>query len=125
MKKLLKLSAVALMAAGVALPTMAAAQEEFSAIMITDIGGVDDKSFNQSAWEGLTAWGEEHGKERGVSGYDYLQSNSDSDFVTNINTALSSNFDIIFGIGFKLEPAINDMAQQYPDRHFAIVDAVV
>lgn len=125
MKKLLKLSAVALMAAGVALPTMVAAQEEFSAIMITDIGGVDDKSFNQSAWEGLTAWGEEHGKERGVSGYDYLQSNSDSDFVTNINTALSSNFDIIFGIGFKLEPAINDMAQQYPDRHFAIVDAVV
>lgn len=125
MKKILKLSAIALMAAGVVVPTLAAAQDEFSAIMITDIGGVDDKSFNQSAWEGLTAWGEENDKERGVSGYDYLQSNSDSDFITNINTALSSNFDLIFGIGFKLEPAINDMAQQYPDRYFAIVDAVV
>lgn len=125
MKKILKLSTIALMAAGIAVPTLAAAQDDFSVIMITDIGGVDDKSFNQSAWEGLTAWGEENSKERGVSGYDYLQSNSDSDFITNINTALSSNFDLIFGIGFKLEPAINDMAQQYPDRYFAIVDAVV
>src|SRR5699024_3196076 len=125
MKKLLKLSAVALMAAGVALPTMAAAQEEFSAIMITDIGGVDDKSFNQSAWEGLTAWGEEQGKEKGMDGYEYIQSNSDSDYVTNLNTAVQSNFDITFGIGFKLEAAINDIAQQFPDKHFAIVDSVV
>ncbi|XJS11553.1 BMP family protein [Aerococcaceae bacterium WGS1372] len=125
MKKLLKLSAMALIAASAVVPTLASTQDDFSVIMITDIGGVDDKSFNQSAWEGLTAWGEEHGKERGVTGYDYLQSNSDSDFITNINTALSSNFDLIYGIGFKLEPAINDMAQQYPDRNFAIVDAVI
>lgn len=125
MKKLLKLSAVALMASGAVLPTVVSAEDGFSTIMITDIGGVDDKSFNQSAWEGLVAWGEENGRERGTEGYEYLQSNSDSDFVTNINSALSSGFDLIFGIGFKLEPAINDMAQQHSDRQFAIVDAVV
>lgn len=127
MKKLLKASAVALMAVGAVAPTMALAQDQddFSAVIITDIGGVDDKSFNQSAWEGIKEWGEENGKERGKEGYDYIQSNSDSDFVTNLNTAISAEFDLIFGIGFKLEPAINDFAQQYPDRHFAIVDSVV
>ena len=32
---------------------------DFSIAMVTDVGGVDDKSFNQSAWEGIQAWGEE------------------------------------------------------------------
>lgn len=73
----------------------------------------------------LQAWGEENGKERGVGGYDYLQSNSDSDYITNLNSAVQANFDITFGIGFKLETAINDIAQQFPDNHFAIVDSIV
>ncbi|EKB57197.1 BMP family lipoprotein [Falseniella ignava] len=124
MKKLLKASSVALMAVAAVAPTVQAA-EDFSAVIITDIGGVDDKSFNQSAWEGIQEWGEAEGKERGKDGYDYIQSNSDSDFVTNLNTAISADFDLIFGIGFKLEAAIDDFAQQYPDRHFAIVDSVV
>lgn len=46
-----------------------------SVAIVTDIGGVDDRSFNQSAWEGLEAWGEEHGIARGAGGYDYVQSN--------------------------------------------------
>lgn len=127
MKKLLKASTVALLAAGAIAPSYVAAQEDenFSVIMITDIGGVDDKSFNQSAWEGFQEWGEETGRERGVDGFEYLQSNSDSDFITNLNTAISSDFDLIYGIGFKLEAAIDEMAQQYPDQNFAIVDAVV
>lgn len=124
MKKVLGLAAASLMMAGFVAP-IANAQEDFSAVIVTDIGGVDDKSFNQSAWEGLTEWGEENGKEQGIDGFEYIQSNSDSDYVTNLNTAVQSNFDIIFGIGFKLETAINDIAQQYPDRHFAIVDSVV
>lgn len=124
MKKLLKLSAVALMAAGVIAPTVMAA-EDFTVVMITDVGGVDDKSFNQSAWEGLIEWGEETGREKGTNGYEYIQSESDSDYITNLNTAVSAGFDLIFGIGFKLEAGINDIAQQYPDRYFAIVDSVV
>lgn len=104
---------------------LAIAAEDFSVIMITDSGGIDDKSFNQSAWEGLQAFGEKNGLEKGVDGYDYLQSTSDSDFVTNLNSAITSGFDLTVGIGFKLEAAINDVAQQYPDKHFAIVDSVV
>lgn len=125
MKKSLALASTALLLAGLAAPAVVSAQDDFSVVMITDQGGVDDKSFNQSAWEGLQAWGEENGKERGVGGYDYLQSNSDSDYITNLNSAVQANFDITFGIGFKLETAINDVAQQFPDNHFAIVDSFV
>lgn len=125
MKKSLALASASLLLAGFTAPAVVSAQEDFSVIMITDQGGVDDKSFNQSAWEGIEAWGNDNGKERGVGGYDYLQSNSDSDYVTNLNSAVQANFDITFGIGFKLETAINDVAQQFPDKHFAIVDSFV
>ena len=46
-----------------------------SVAIVTDIGGVDDRSFNQFSWEGLEAWGKEHNIARGVGGYDYVQSN--------------------------------------------------
>jgi basic membrane protein A and related proteins len=105
--------------------TTAATDDNFTVGMVTDVGGVDDKSFNQSAWEGLVAWGEENGKTKGVDGYDYIQSNADSEFVTNLNTAVNSNFDLIIGIGYKLQPAMQDVAKQNPDTKFAIIDAVI
>ncbi|EFR32074.1 BMP family lipoprotein [Eremococcus coleocola] len=105
--------------------SMVQAQEDFSAIMITDQGGIDDKSFNQSAWEGLQAWGKENGKEKGAKGFDYLESDEDSQYVTNINTAVQAGFDIIYGVGFKLQPAIEQIAGQQPDQKFAVVDSFV
>ena len=54
-------------------------EESFSVAMVTDVGGVDDKSFNQSAWEGVQAYGKEHGLKKGDGGFDYLQSASDAD----------------------------------------------
>lgn len=118
------MSTITLLAGAIFSPVVSHA-EDFSTIMITDQGGVDDKSFNQSAWTGLQSWGEEHGLEKGVDGYDYMESHSDSDYVTNLNTAVQSGFDLIYGIGFKLEAALNDVAQQYPDQKFAIVDSFV
>ncbi|WP_010530684.1 BMP family lipoprotein [Lentibacillus jeotgali] len=97
---------------------------DFSAAMVTDVGGVDDKSFNQSAWEGLQAWGEEHGMEKG-QGFDYAQSNSDSDYAPNLNRLVREDYNLVFGIGYKLADAIKDVAGQYKDTNFAIVDAVV
>lgn len=95
---------------------------DFSAVMVTDIGGVDDKSFNQSAWEGLQAWGEENGKAKGANGYDVIQSDTDADFVTNINTGINNGFDLVFGVGYKLKDAMQDAANNNPDTHFAIID---
>jgi basic membrane protein A len=96
---------------------------DFSIAMITDEGGVDDRSFNQSAWEGMQAWGEEHGLSEG-DGYAYFQSNDSSDFVPNLNQALAADFDIIYGIGYQLLNSINDVADQNPEQHFGIVDDI-
>ncbi|MGD7043740.1 BMP family lipoprotein [Jeotgalibacillus proteolyticus] len=97
---------------------------DFTVSMVTDTGGVDDKSFNQSAWEGLQAFGEENGLEEGTDGYNYFQSNNDADYVTNINTAARNDFDVVFGIGFLLTEAIEQVAAQQQDTNFAIVDSV-
>ncbi|WP_226034889.1 BMP family lipoprotein [Aquibacillus saliphilus] len=96
---------------------------DFSVSMVTDIGGVDDKSFNQSAWEGLEAFGNEHGMSKG-EGYDYAQSSSDSDYMPNINRLVRGGYDLVFGIGFMLTDAITEVAGQNPDTNFALVDAV-
>jgi len=96
---------------------------DFSIAMITDEGGVDDRSFNQSAWEGMQEWGQENGLEEG-SGYAYYQSDDSSDFVPNLNQALTDGYDIIYGIGYLLLDAVNDVADQNPDQHFGIVDDI-
>ncbi|ASK63469.1 BMP family ABC transporter substrate-binding protein [Virgibacillus phasianinus] len=92
--------------------------------MVTDVGGVDDKSFNQSAWEGLQAWGKEHDFEKGKQ-FDYIQSNEDADYMPNVTRLVRQDYNLIFGIGYKLNDGINKSAEQYPDTNFAIVDSVV
>ncbi|RAZ70098.1 BMP family lipoprotein [Planococcus maitriensis] len=98
---------------------------DFSVAMVTDVGGVDDKSFNQSAWEGIQQFGEENGLEKGDGGFDYLQSASDADYNTNLNNLIRRDFDVVFGIGFLMEGAVKEIAEQQPDAQIAIIDAVV
>lgn len=99
--------------------------DQFTVAMVTDVGGVDDKSFNQSAWEGLQEFGKDNGLEKGTNGFDYIQSKSDADYKTNLNTAVRNKFDLIYGIGYKLKPAIEEVSKQRKDSHFAIVDDVI
>ena len=96
---------------------------EFSIAMVTDTGGVDDRSFNQSAWEGMQSWAEEN--DFSDNSYHYYQSDSESEFLPNFNHAMSDGFDIIYGIGFLLEESIDTMSQQNPEQNFAIVDGEV
>lgn len=96
-----------------------------TAALVTDGGSIDDKSFNQSAWEGLEAWGKENKLEKGVNGYNYAQSNSDADFTPNINKLIKAKYNTIFGIGYKLAPAIKKTAKQNPKTNFVIIDDVV
>src|SRR5690625_3069990 len=97
----------------------------YSVAMVTDEGGVDDKSFNQSAWEGIQAWGEEHSLERGEGGFDYAQSADESDYLPNMNRLVRNDYDLVFGIGFLLADAIIEIAEQNPELDFALVDEVV
>ncbi|WP_423799638.1 BMP family lipoprotein [Neobacillus sp. SAB-20_R2A] len=100
-------------------------KDTFSVGMVTDIGGVDDKSFNQSSWEGLQAFGKENGLKKGRGGYDYLASKSDADYTTNLNRLVREKFDLVYAIGFLMPSAVEEIAKQQKDSKFAIVDAEV
>jgi basic membrane protein A len=95
-----------------------------SIALITDGGGIDDKSFQQSAWEGMEKWGKANGLKQGKGGYTYYESKTTADFTTNMEQAVSNDFKTIFGIGFKLTDAINTEAKKNTDTNFVIVDDV-
>ena len=71
-------------------------ESDFSVAMVTDVGGVDDKSFNQSAWEGIKKFGEENGLTEGDGGYAYLQSKGEADYTPNLNALTRRDFDLVF-----------------------------
>ena len=100
------------------------AGSDFSVAMVTDEGGVDDRSFNQSAWEGIEAFGEENGLERGT-GFDYAQSENAADFLPNFNSLVNQGYNLIFGVGYQLKNAVTEVALQNPETHFSIIDDVV
>ncbi|GFZ84575.1 BMP family ABC transporter substrate-binding protein [Compostibacillus humi] len=100
------------------------AASDYKVAMVTDEGGVDDKSFNQSAWEGIEAWGQENGLSKG-EGYDYAQSDEKADYMPNISRFVRDEYNLIFGVGFKLKEDIQKAADQFPEANFGIVDDVV
>lgn len=95
-----------------------------SAALVTDSGGVDDKSFNQNGWEGLEDWGQKNHLKKGIGGYNYAQSNSDADFTSNINKLIQAKYQTIIGIGYKLQTAITNAAKNNPNTNFVLIDAV-
>lgn len=92
--------------------------------IVTDTGGVDDKSFNQSAWEGLQEWGAEHGLAQG-SGYDYFDSSDASQYEKKLSDAADEGYNVVAGIGFSLTDAVAGAAANYPDTNFVLIDNVI
>lgn len=92
--------------------------------LAADTGGVDDKSFNQAAWEGIKAFGEANNLVEGTD-YKYLQATTDADYDTNLSQFVQGKFDITFAAGYKLKAAIEKAAQSNPDMNFAIIDEYV
>lgn len=85
--------------------------------MVTDVGGVNDQSFNQSAWEGL----QKAQKEAGVKA-SYKESTQDADYKPNLETLRSAKNDLIWAIGFKMGDAVLEAAKSNPDQKYAIID---
>ena len=128
-KKIIGLGLVAVAALGLAACARggrggSSADSKVKAAIVTDTGGVDDKSFNQSAWEGLQAWGKANKLEKD-SGYNYFQSGSESDFATNLSSAQSQGYNLIFGVGFALHDAVADAAKEHEDVNYVIIDDVI
>lgn len=118
-KKVMAAVLTAAMVASVsAMPQMvAAADDEFKIGLITDVGGVNDGSFNQSAWEGLEKAGEELGVE-----VNYLESSTDADYQPNMETFVDEDYDLIISVGYMLADATREAAEANPDTKFAIID---
>jgi basic membrane protein A and related proteins len=98
----------------------AAQQEEKPAIkvgLVTDIGGLDDRSFNQLANEGLERAKAELGVETRV-----LTSDQNSDYVPNLSSLAQQQFDLVIGNGFLMGDALNTVATRFPETNFAIID---
>lgn len=111
-------------AEGGATDTPAEETSDFKVGMVTDIGGIDDKSFNESAWAGLSEFGTEFALEEGT-GYRYVQSGDIAEFEPNIRNLVREDLDLTWAIGYLMNDAVLTVSEQNADAQFAIVDSVV
>jgi basic membrane protein A len=118
------LAAVALVAAGCAKPSSSSSgtgtgtTAKFTGCMVTDTGGINDKSFNQSSWQGMQAAA---AADSNIT-VKYLPSTTTSDYAKNISTFESQKCGIIVTVGFLMGPATQSAALASPKQKFAIVD---
>ena len=94
------------------------ANKDFKACMVSDSGGFDDKSFNQTSYKGL----QEAVKEKGLTEVK-AESKSDNDYPTNMTAMVNAKCNVIVAVGFKLEDATEAAAKANPNIKFAIVDS--
>ena len=92
-------------------------EDKVKVCQITDTGGIDDKSFNATAWKGiLDAEGS-----LGIEGK-YLESQETADYEKNINSFIEDECDLIITVGFLIADATTAASAAYPDAKFSIVD---
>jgi len=104
-------------AASEAAPASEPAAPAGKACQVTDVGGVDDKGFNQTAFKGVTDAAAEFGLEAAV-----LESQAETDYAPNIQSFLDQGCQIIVTVGFLLGDATMEAANANPDTKFSIVD---
>lgn len=99
--------------------TGAVGTADFAAAIVCDTGGVNDQSYNQSAWEGL----DELKKETGAN-TSYLESPQATDYTSNFDKLADQDLNLIWGNGFNVADALLESAKMNPDKTYAIVDFV-
>src|SRR4051794_22934052 len=85
--------------------------------LVTDIGGLNDRSFNQLANQGLEQAKSELGVETRV-----LVSKSDADYIPNLSTLAQQKYDLVVGVGFLMADAMDTVSSKFPNTKFAIID---
>ncbi|HSJ95315.1 MAG TPA: BMP family ABC transporter substrate-binding protein [Gaiellaceae bacterium] len=93
-------------------------EQQFRIGLVTDIGGLNDRGFNQLAYQGLQQAESELGVEIRV-----LESKSDADYIPNLQTLADEGFNLIISVGFLMQEATATAAETYPETNFAIIDA--
>ena len=92
-------------------------EDAVSVTMVTDFGGINDKSFNQSTYEGL-----QRADKDGKATFDYRESHKEDDYVPNLESALDSESDIVLTVGYALFPATDEAADDNPEQNYVIID---
>jgi len=98
----------------------AAASTDFKACMVSDFGGFDDNSFNQSGKEGLDRAVSELGVESATA-----ESTDAGQYKTNVDSMIQASCDLIVTVGFNLADTTAEAADANPDQHFALIDSGV
>jgi basic membrane protein A len=91
---------------------------DFKACMVSDAGGFDDQSFNQSGKEGMDAAKEELGIQTVE-----VESQADTDYSNNVNGLVAQDCNLVIGVGFLLEDAVQEAAEANPETNFALIDS--
>ena len=93
--------------------------ETFELALVTDLGTIDDKSFNQGAWEGLT----KYAKEKGIS-YKYYQPQEagTNAYIKTIQLAIEGGAKLVVCPGFLFEEPVYEVQERYPDVRFILLD---
>jgi basic membrane protein A len=99
------------------------AELNLNVALVTDVGNIDDKSFNQGAWEGVVAFGQANGMKQG-EGYNYYRPSEDSTEarVETINTAIKNGANVIVCPGYLFEDAIFNVQDANPEVMFLLLD---
>ena len=90
---------------------------DYMIAMVTDTGGVNDQSFNQSAWEGLKQL-----RDKDNIRVNYIESKQVSDFVTNLDVLADNGAKLLWAIGFATVDAVTEAAEVNPELNYAVVD---
>jgi len=88
--------------------------------MVTDVGGLGDQAFNDSAYSGLV-----EAKRKLHADVAVLQSRSAADYEPNLTVLAAKEYDEIFAAGYLMARDVDEAATLFPNRHFVIIDAVV
>jgi len=91
--------------------------EEIKVGLVTDEGGVNDKSFNQSADTGIKKAGETINVN-----YNFIESQSKEDYAENLEALIDNGKDVVFAVGFQMADAVLGMSEKYTDAKIAIID---
>jgi basic membrane protein A len=120
MKKVLLLALSILLLSCITLYAAGDAEEEDVGMkvgLVTDVGKVDDKTFNQFAYEGMMRAADEYDLKA-----DYIETMQPTDYEKNIQTFAEEGYDVIVTVGFMITDATLMMAEKYPDIYFVGVD---
>ncbi len=98
-------------------------KKDIKVALVCDVGNIDDKSFNQNAWEGILRYAKDNNLSK--KNYMFATSPAKEDYVVNLSTFSDrKDIDLIIATGYFFEQPISIVASRYPNQNFLLIDAI-